>query len=196
MGNVNFAKLKAIEKENRKKLLAAFPQEDNRSGIYFLTRTDENGITYFYIGQSVHMFDRMLSHMTGYQHIDLSIRKRKFYSSENPYGWKVAYKHYPESQLDEMEQYWILEYTKRGFQCRYNKTAGGQGEGKEKINEYKAGKGYRDGITQGKKTLARDLKHIIDNHLEIKIKPEKQGNKVSQKQYEKFNEMLNEENYK
>ena len=186
---------KAIEATNRKRLLKINPKLDDGSGIYFLTRTDENEIPYFYIGQAVHIIQRMCSHLTGYQHIDLSIKKRGFYSKENPYGWKINFIHYPVEQLDKMEQYWILEYTKKGYQCRYNKTSGSQGEGKEKINEFRPAKGYRDGIQQGKITLARELKHIIDTHLNASIRPEKANNKVSIKALEKFNDLLNEENY-
>lgn len=186
---------KAIEATNRKRLLKINPKLDDGSGIYFLTRTDENKIPYFYIGQAVHIIQRMCSHLTGYQHIDLSIKKRGFYSKENPNGWKINFIHYPVEQLDNMEQYWILEYTKKGYQCRYNKTSGSQGEGKEKINEFRPAKGYRDGLQQGKKNLARELKHIIDTHLNVSIRPEKVNNKVSIKALEKFNDLLNEENY-
>lgn len=186
---------KAIETTNRKRLMKINPKLDDGSGIYFLTRTDENEISYFYIGQAVHIIQRMCSHLTGYQHIDLSIKKRGFYSEENPFGWKINFIHYPVEQLDKMEQYWILEYTKKGYQCRYNKTSGRQGEGKEKINEFRPAKGYRDGIQQGKITLARELKHIIDIHLNVSIRPEKANNKVSIKALEKFNDLLNEENY-
>ena len=195
---MNYKKLrraKAIEATNRKRLLKINPKLDDGSGIYFLTRTDENEIPYFYIGQAVHIIQRMCSHLTGYQHIDLSIKKRGFYSKENPNGWKINFIHYPVEQLDKMEQYWILEYTKKGYQCRYNKTSGSQGEGKEKINEFRPAKGYRDGIQQGKITLARELKHIIDIHLNVSIRPEKANNKVSIKALEKFNDLLNEENY-
>lgn len=101
---------------------------------------------------------------------------------------------YPESELDKWEQHWILEYTKKGYQCRYNKTAGGQGEGKEKINEFKPSKGYRDGIQQGRKNLARELSNIAEKHLKIEIRDDKKHNKVSQKQYEKFKELLQEGN--
>lgn len=186
---------KAIETTNRKRLMKINPKLDDGSGIYFLTRTDENEISYFYIGQAVHIIQRMCSHLTGYQHIDLSIKKRGFYSEENPFGWKINFIHYPVEHLDKMEQYWILEYTKKGYQCRYNKTSGSQGEGKEKINEFRPAKGYRDGIQQGKITLARELKHIIDTHLNVSIRPEKANNKVSIKALEKFNDLLNEENY-
>lgn len=186
----NIAQAKAIEQKNRQRILKVNPNIDDSSGIYFLTRTDEDGINYFYIGQAVKLLSRLASHLSGYQHIDLSIKKRGFYSGDNPYGWKINFLLYPVSELDRLEQYWILEYTKRGYQCRYNKTAGGQGEGKEKINEFRPAKGYRDGLEQGRKSLARELSHIIDTHLVVSLKPEKIGNKVSQKALEKFNELL------
>ncbi|MFR4336914.1 MAG: GIY-YIG nuclease family protein [Lachnospira pectinoschiza] len=167
MAQPNYRKIYAIKKMNEKRILDACPNMEHKSGIYFYTRTDENGISYFYIGQSVDCLERSISHLTGYQHIDLSIKKRGFYSENNPYGWKLNVMYYPKDKLDEMEQYWILEYTKRGYQCRYNKTAGGQGEGKEKINEFKPSKGYRDGIQQGKKVLARELSSIAEKHLKL-----------------------------
>lgn len=186
----NIARVKAKEKGNEKKLLSLNPKLDNGSGIYFLTRVDENGIHYFYIGQARHILQRMCSHLVGYSHIDLSIKKRGFKNSDNPYGWSLNFIHYPISELDKWEQYWILEYTKKGYQCRYNKTAGGQGEGKIQINEYRPVKGYRDGLLQGKKNLARELSRIIEKHLVVGLKPEKQNNKVSQKAFEKFKELL------
>lgn len=186
----NIAQIKAIEKKNRERLLKVNPNLNDRSGIYFLTRTDENDISYFYIGQAVNIIQRMCGHLTGYQHIDNSIKKRGFFSEENPYGWKLNFINYPKSDLDEMEQYWILEYTKRGYQCRYNKTAGGQGEGKEKINEFKPSRGYRDGIKQGEKNLARELSSIAEKHLKIEIREDKKNNKISKRQYEKFMDLL------
>lgn len=186
----NIAQIKAIEKKNRERLLKVNPNLNDRSGIYFLTRTDENDISYFYIGQAVNIIQRMCVHLTGYQHIDLSIKKRGFYSEENPYGWKLNFINYPKSELDKMEQYWILEYTKKGYQCRYNKTAGGQGEGKEKINEFKPSRGYRDGLKQGEKNLARELSSIAEKHLKIEIREDKKHNKISQRQYEKFMDLL------
>ena len=191
MRSVNYKQLYAIKSKNRERILNACPDMKNQSGIYFYTRADEDGINYFYIGQSVDCLDRNISHLTGYQHIDLSIKKRGFYSSENPYGWKLNVIYYPKSELDKWEQYWILEYTKRGYQCRYNKTGGGQGEGKEKINEFRPAKGYRDGIQQGKKVLARELSSIAEKHLKIEIREDKKNNKVSQKQFEKFMFLMN-----
>ena len=175
---------------NEKRILDVCPDMKHKSGIYFYTRTDENGISYFYIGQSVDCLERSISHLTGYQHIDLSIKKRGFYSENNPYGWKLNVMYYPKDKLDEMEQYWILEYTKRGYQCRYNKTAGGQGEGKEKINEFKPSKGYRDGIKQGYKNASKEISHLFDLHLDYKTKSDN-PNKNQEKALHKFEEFLN-----
>ena len=195
MSKTNYKQIYAKQKKQKEQLLQINPNLNDDSGIYFLTRTDENGIGFFYIGQAKHILSRLVGHMNNFQHIDLSIKKRKFWSEDNPYGWKVNAINYPIEDLDKMEQHWILVYTKKGYQCRYNKTSGGQGEGKEKINEYKPAKGYRDGIQQGKKSLARDLSGIIDKHLDVQLKPEKKHNKVSQKQEQKFWEMLDERSY-
>ena len=48
----NIAKVKAIEAVNKKKLLDVNSELNESSGIYFLTRTDENNIKYAYIGQA------------------------------------------------------------------------------------------------------------------------------------------------
>lgn len=189
----NITKAKAIEQKNKKRLLAVNPNLDEKSGIYFLTRVDENDIKFSYVGQARNLISRMCQHMVGYQHIDLSIKRHGLYSSENPYGWNINFMHFPISELDEKERYYITLYAKNGYQSR-NKDTGG-GAGKQELGERKQPRGYHDGILQGKKTLAKDLKSIIDKHLTVNLKPEKQGNKVSQKQLEKFNELLKEENY-
>lgn len=188
----NIRQAKAIENKNKKRLLAVNNTLDDKSGIYFLTRTDENGIKYAYIGQAKHILTRLAQHLAGYQHIDLSLKKHGLYSSENPYGWKVGFLHFSLSELDEKEQYYIKQYATGGYQLR-NKTAGGQGEGKSQIDEYRPTKGYRDGLAQGRKNLARELNNIIDKHLVVSLKPEKANNKVSQKALEKFNGLLSEE---
>ena len=133
--------------------------------------------------------------MTGYQHIDLSLKKHGFYSEDNPTGWKVNYINYPVRELDKMEQYWIKGYANQGYQLR-NKTSGSQGEGKAKIDEYKPSRGYYDGIRQGKVSLARQLTDIINKHLSVSIKEDKKNNKISQKAHEKFYELINEDSYK
>lgn len=189
----NIAKAKAIEQKNKKRLLAVNSKLDDKSGIYFLTRVDENDIKFSYVGQARNLISRMCQHLVGYQHIDLSIKKHGLYSFENPYGWNINFMHFPISELDEKERYYITLYAKNGYQSR-NKDTGG-GAGKQELGERKPSKGYRDGILQGKKALARELSQIISKHLTVRLKPEKQGNKVSEKQLEKFNQLLDENNY-
>lgn len=187
--NENLRKAKAIEAKNKKRLLAIDPYLDEGSGIYFLVRKDENGIKYAYIGQAKHLLTRLAQHLSGYQHIDLSLKKHGLYSSKNIYGWKIGFLHFQISELDFMEKKFIQMYSNNGYQLR-NKTAGGQGEGKTQIDDYRPAKGYRDGIAQGRKNLAKELTNIIDKHLCISIKEEKKNNKVSIKAFEKFNDLL------
>lgn len=182
---------KAIEQNNKKRLLEVNPKLDEESGIYFLTRIDENGFKYAYIGQAVHILTRLAQHLVGYQHIDLSLKKHGLYANNNPCGWKIGFLHFPKSELDKQEQHYIKAYADYGYQLR-NKTSGSQGEGKAQIDDYKPSKGYRDGIQQGRKNLARELSNIAKKHLKIELREDKANNKVSQKQFEKFNELLKE----
>ena len=189
MNYQSISQAKAIEQNNKKRLLEVNPKLDEESGIYFLTRIDENGFKYAYIGQAVHILTRLAQHLVGYQHIDLSLKKHKLYSKSNPCGWKIGFLHFPKSELDKQEQHYIKAYANKGYQLR-NKTSGSQGEGKAQIDDYKPSKGYRDGIQQGRKNLAKELSHIAEKHLKIEIREDKRYNKVSQKQYEKFMDLL------
>ena len=195
----NIAMAKAIENENKKKLLKLNPELNDESGIYFFLREDENGFRFAYIGQAVKILTRLASHMTGYeQHIDLSLRKHKLYDEQkNPNGWRVEFLNFPISELDEKEKYYIKLYADKGYQLR-NVSVGGQGSERDsgQIGERKPPKGYMQGIQQGKKVLARELSHIAEKHLKIEIREDKKNNKVSQKQFEKFKELMNEDSYK
>lgn len=193
--NQNLRKAKAIEAENKRRLMKVNSSLDEGSGIYFLTRVDEENIKYAYIGQAKHIITRLAQHLVGYQHIDLSLKKHGLYSTDNPYGWKIGFLHYPSDLLDEMEQKYIRQYAQSGYQLR-NKTSGSQGAGKKQIDEYRPQKGYYDGIKQGKKTLARELSDIISKHLVVDLKEEKKNNKVSAKALQKFNDLLSEDSYK
>jgi hypothetical protein len=183
----NYRQIYAIEKKNEERLLKVNPNLDNESGIYFLTRVEPQG----YIGQARHLLQRLCSHLSGYeQHIDKSLKAHGLYDEKkNPYGYKVNFLHFPESELDEKEQYYIQQYLDNGYALK-NKTAGSQGAGKVKIADFKPSRGYRDGIAQGRKSLAKELSNIIDKHLVVSLKPEKANNKVSQAQLEKFKELL------
>lgn len=194
MNYQNIARAKAIEQENKKRLLKLNPKLNDKSGIYFLLREDENGFKFAYVGQAKSVLQRLASHLVGYeQHIDLSLRKHKLYSEDNPYGWRVEFLNFPESQLDEKEKYYIKLYADNGYQLR-NVSIGGQGGNRDSgsIGERKAPKGYLQGIQQGRKNLARELSNIAKKHLKIELREDKANNKVSQKQFEKFNELLKE----
>lgn len=195
----NIAKAKAIEKQNRELLLRLNPKLNDRSGIYFLLREDENGFRFGYIGQAKNILQRLCSHLTGFQqHIDLSLRKHKLYDKDsNPYGWRVEFLNFPESQLDEKEKYYIKLYADNGYQLR-NVSVGGQAGNRDSgtIGERKPAKGYYDGLLHGKRVLARELSSIAEKHLKIEIREDKKNNKVSQKQFEKFNQLLNENTYR
>lgn len=194
----NIARAKVIERKNKEKLLAVNPKLNDHGGIYFLLREDEQNFKYAYIGQSREsngILTRLAQHMSGYsQHIDLSLKKHKLYSADNPYGWRIEFLNFPDSDLDEKEQYYIKQYALKGYQLR-NISLGGQGEGRNMINETKPSRGYRDGVLQGRRSLAREISHIIDTHLMVAIKPGKEHNKVSIKALEKFNGLLDEKNY-
>lgn len=193
----NIAKAKAVENQNKKRLLKVNPKLNDRSGIYFLLRTDENGFRFAYLGQAKNITQRLCGHLAGYQqHIDRSLKAHGLYSEDNPYGWRVEFLNFPESQLDEKEKFYIKQYADAGYQLR-NVSVGGQGSKRDsgQICERKPPKGYFQGVLQGKRVLARELSSIAEKHLKIEIKPEKQNNKVSQKQFEKFKELMNEDSY-
>lgn len=190
---VNYRQVYAIQKKNEQRMLKVNPALNHNPGIYFLTRIDEDGVRHGYVGLAHDVLKRLGQHLSTFQYIDNSIRKHGLYSEDNPYGYKVNFINCRESELEKLERHYITLYAKQGYQMKNRDTGGGQG--KSELGERKPAKGYRDGIKQGKKSLARDLSGIIKKHLEVKLKPEKQNNKVSQKQEKRFWEMLDERNY-
>lgn len=191
----NFVKAKAIEAENRKRWLKLNPNLNDNSGVYFLRRVDEDGFKFGYAGQAKHILTRLCQHSAGHQqHIDLSLKKHGLYSENNPYGWTVICENFSEASLDRAEQFYIKWLADQGYQLR-NKTGGSQGAGKKQIDEYRPAKGYYDGLKQGKKSLARELSYIIDTHLQVSLKPEKQNNKVSIRAFERFQNLIDEKTY-
>ena len=74
-----FRQAKAIEAKNKRKWLALNPKLDESSGIYILRRQDENGFRYAYVGQAKRILTRLSQHLSGYQHIDLSLKSHGLY---------------------------------------------------------------------------------------------------------------------
>ncbi len=188
----NYARAKAIEYKNKERLLKVNPNLNDKGGIYFLLREDENGFKYAYIGQSresVGILTRLAQHLVGYkQHIDLSLKKHKLYSEENPYGWRVEFLNFPDNQLDEKEQFYIKQCALKGFQLR-NVSLGGQSAGRNMINETKPARGYRDGVENGYKKASKEVSHLFEKHLNYTTKSDK-PNKNQQKAVDKFEEFL------
>lgn len=184
------AEIKRMEQEIKQRLLLINPKLNEQSGIYFLTREDEQGIKYAYIGQAKHILSRLAQHMTGYQHIDLSLKKHGLISNSNMCGWNVNFLNFPEELLDEKEQYYIKKYALGGYQLR-NKTAGGQGSGKKQIDDYRPGKTYRQGVEQGMKNASRDVAKLFEKHLNVSAKsnPPTVNQMKAMDKFEKFLEL-------
>ena len=186
----SITEIKRMEREIKQRLLLVNPKLNEKSGIYFLTREDEQGIKYAYIGQAKHILSRLAQHMTGYQHIDLSLKKHGLISNNNMCGWNVNFLNFPEELLDEKEQYYIKKYALGGYQLR-NKTAGGQGSGKKQINDYRPGKTYRQGVEQGMKNASRDVAKLFEKHLNVSTKnnPPTFNQMKAMDKFEKFLEL-------
>ena len=161
--------------------------QTKQPGIYLFERTDENGVTFFYCGQAKNIFQRIVSHWNGYQRIDISIRKRKFKSDENPHGWAFCILEYCQvEKLDEREQYWILEQMRQGKQT-YNVTYGSQADGKQNIKEGKTPRGYWDGVEAGNMKARRFVADLFSKHLNVSMK---KPTKNAEKAYKKFLEFI------
>lgn len=184
---VNYKQLYAKKKANEQRIKKVRPDVPECSGIYLLTRY-EDGFKYAYVGQAKNLLSRLADHLSGFQHIDLSIKKHGLFSTDNPTGWRIQFQEFPVEQLDEQERRLIKLYADNGFQLR-NKTAGGQDTGKSGIADNRPNKGYYDGLAQGRKNLAKELRHILDLHLTVGVKKD---NKVTQKALDKFWALLNE----
>ena len=69
----NWKHIKAIEAKNKQQIQELCPMMHDVSGIYILTRY-ESGFKYAYVGQAKHLLTRLAQHLSGYQHIDLSLK--------------------------------------------------------------------------------------------------------------------------
>ena len=183
---MNLRQIKAIERDNKAKILGVCPEARDESGIYFLIRED-NGFRFAYIGQSVRVLTRLAQHLQGYQHIDLSLRKHKLWSENNPTGWRVGVMYCGRDQLDELEQKYIKMYADRGYQLR-NATSGSQGEGKKDISDNPT-RGYLEGLHNGYKKAQKEIAHLFNLHLVVGTKKEP-PTKLQLKAMEKFEDFI------
>ena len=188
---MDYRKRLAIENEYKKQLRAFFPTVElyDFSGIYVFTRDDESGLRFAYVGQAKKILTRLAQHLIGHdQHIDLSIRKRKLKSEENPFGWEVSRTvHCRESELDEKEREFIKIYACAGYQL-LNKTSGGQDGGKVGIAPNSPARGYRDGLKQGYENARRDIAKLFEKNLRADYNGN--PNKLKERAMAKFEEFI------
>ena len=181
---------KAILYPYEKAILEQYPKTPTGSGIYVLTRS-ENGKNKAYIGQSIHILQRMAEHMIDHKgHIDKSLKIYGLKTILNPKGWKLETIECEKAKLDIVETNYIAYYEKNGYEV-YNKTSGGQGEGKRKIAEYKEAKGYRKGVEYGYLKARKEIAKLFEKNLAAVF----QGspNKLKERALWKFQEFINVE---
>lgn len=184
---MNYKKVFAVKQANKERILAVCPTAREESGIYIFTR-EEDGFRYAYVGQAKNLLERLGGHLGGYdQHIDLSLKKHKLYSANNPEGWRIECKPYPLNRLNDMEQYYIKLYANRGYQMR-NKTSGSQGTGKQGIADNKPAKGYYEGVEWGAEKTKRAIRHLFEKYLFYDIR--EPANKTKERKKREFEDFL------
>ena len=178
----------AILKKNKEQWLQSYSIKDE-SGIYNLTRYDDNGFKFDYVGQAKKVLTMLAEHLMGYQHIYLSLKKHSIgsaFTRENKWKCEKVI-HCDESELNNMEQEWIRKCHELGYQL-YNHTTGSQGQGKQALGEQKPAKGYYDGIKQGRDKILKEInERLVKGDIRLVIdKP----NKIKEKHLAKLYEIL------
>lgn len=186
---MNYKQIYAIKKANEERILKLCPNIPRRSGIYIFYR-EEFGFKYAYVGQAVDLLKRTAEHLSGYQHIDLSLKKHGLYNENNLTGYKLWFFEVSETELDKKEREYIKKCAEKGFQLR-NNTIGGQNEGKYALDMNMPKKGYYDGLKQGYKNARRDVAKWM-KHLTVRIKSDK-PNKTQEKALNHLKEFFEEE---
>lgn len=191
----NYKKIFTTKRDIEEMLKKVCPNLEHKSGIYFYTREklEEGGGWACYIGKSVDVADRCISHQTSWaQRIDISLKSRKYYNKNNLNGWRLNVLYFPEELLDEKERYYIELYKSKNFEC-LNVESGGT-TGKQLINERKPAKTYTDGLCQGDKRTKRKVKEYFDKYLDFSVKFP--SSKIKERKYYEFIEWLYNENEK
>ena len=188
---MNYKKLYAIKAQNEQRIKKLCPEIDSQSGIYAFIRDsfDEPGIKYAYVGQAVNLLSRVLSHLEKHEHIDKSIKKRKLWSSREPYGYKLyVIEKCAASELNDAETRAIIKLKQKGYQLPYNKTGGSQGEGKKIVVDY-ARKGYLQGKRDGYSKATREIATLIHKYTNLISK----GGKIADRKTAEIIELLEEQ---
>ena len=189
---INYRQVFARKEKVKQELKKRFPEMENKPAIYMYWKHTEKNELKMYIGQSQDLLERTCSHVLGYSHIDISLRKWGWYNQNtNPYGWRLHFYYCPKNELDKLERAEIEKYTKKGA-VLYNITSGGQGEGKTDINERKAVKTYTEGIKVGENKFRKKTKEFFDKYLDYSIKGK--PTKIKERKFQEFTEFINTTN--
>lgn len=193
MNYTAFKRAKAIEGENKKVLLKKYPTLTEDSGIYVFYRKDlTSGIRYAYVGQAKRLLTRLAQHLSEHkQHIDNSLHKRKLFDGkDNPEGWLIEWKLYPEDKLDEMEQATIKTVAQNGYQL-FNRTTGSQGTEKKAMDGGEGIGGYRKGKAEGERQLRKQVKEYFDKYLVAVVR--EPTNKIKERKLNEFQNFISED---
>lgn len=195
MAEINYKKVFAIKRANEQKILKICPDLRNESGIYAFYRIDENGFKHAYIGQASgnNLLSRAAEHLSGYQYIDISIKNHGLYDkNKNPYGYKVKAMIYcnPE-ECDKWEQYYIKKFHENAYQLK-NTNIGGQGKGKQGLDNSRPAKTYSEGKAYGYSKAIKEISILFQKYLDVSVKKE---NKICNRKLQEFMELIsNKEN--
>ena len=190
---MNYRQIYARKAECERRIKEVCPDITNRPGIYIFYRTDtDSGLRFCYIGQAKRLTERCAQHLQEYDHIALSLKKRGFFDplnpEENPGGWKLSvWECSGLDALDNAEIEAIREYANNGYQL-FNRTAGGQGDGKVIFDNKRQAKTYREGLAQGYLNARREVAHWFSLHLNVSIK---KPTKNAEKALSKFLDFIN-----
>ena len=189
---MSYRQIYARKAECEKRIKEVCPQCPDRPGIYAFYRTDpDTHIRFAYIGQARSLISRIAQHLQEYDHIALSLKKRGFFDplnpDANPGGWKLSvWECSGLDALDNAEIEAIREYANNGYQL-FNRTAGGQGDGKVIFDNKRQSKTYREGLAQGYLNARREVAHWFDLHLNVSMK---KPTKNAEKALAKFMEFI------
>ena len=184
---MNYRQIYARKAECEKRIKEVCPDITNRPGIYIFYRTDtDSGLRFCYIGQAKRLIERCAQHLQEYDHIALSLKKRGFKCEGNDGGWELVTFDFPVESLDVGETEMIKLWANKGYQL-FNRTAGGQGDGKVVFDNKRQSKTYREGLAQGYLNARREVAHWFSLHLNVSMK---KPTKNAEKAYKKFMEFI------
>ena len=181
--------------QDKKKIIKKICENEitSKSGIYLFYRINEKGEKCFYVGQAKDLLTRCGQHLMGReQHIDKSLYVHKFYSADNPTGWRLrVIKTCDRSQLDLAERTYIQYYLDKNYKS-YNVAGGGQFNKAEDVGErYEVKlKTYKNGKMFAYEKARLYVKNMFDKYLDYTIKGK--PTKIKERKFAEFGEFLAE----